>query len=390
MRIALVKPDWGITGGFELLIPHLVEALESRGHEVSRLEVPGPSPDRVVRGTTVPDDIWEAAPEFFGYLSLHDRFATLRVPDVDLVLTTQPGSTAVRHPNKLAVFYHHHRVAYDLADVYVRNRLPGHETHHHGAHLIREIEAPDYDSVGAFLTPSNTVRDRLRRFNSVSDDRLLPYQAAPAFVAAEAGTRKDHVLCVSRHEYTKRTELFVAAAYLGFGLPAVQVGEGGRYPAVREWAARLAAAEAPEEEPWWEPRPWYPDLAEVPESLVCFRGRVDDEELRDLYGRAAVVVAPAYDEDYGLTLLEAMSFGKPVVVCRDGGGLAEMIEDGVTGLVVDPTPRAVAEGVRSLVEWPERMAEMGAAARTASLEYTWERAAEQLLRGVETVMGNPR
>ncbi len=390
MRIALAKPDWGITGGFELVIPHLVDALESEGHEVHRLEVPGPSPERVLRGTAVPDDIWEAAPEFFGYLSVRDRFAALPVPEADLVLTTQPGSTAIRHPRKLAVFYHHHRVAYDLAEIYVHHALPGHETHLHGAQLIRQVEEPDFDSVGAFLTPSDTVRDRLRRFNSVSDDRLLPYQAAPAFVAPEPGSRTEHVLCVSRHEYTKRTELFVAAAYLGFGLPAVQVGEGGRYPAVREWAARLAAAEAPEEEPWWEPRPWYPDLADVPTTLIDFRGRVGDGELTDLYDRAAVVVAPAYDEDYGLTLLEAMSFGKPVIVCRDGGGLTEMVEDGVTGLIVDPTPRAIAEGVNSLVEWPERLAEMGAAARAASLDYTWERAARQLLAGVETVMGGTR
>ena len=56
---------------------------------------------------------------------------------------------------------------------------------------------------------------------------------------------------------------------------------------------------------------------------VEIAGRVDDGHLARLYREAPCVVAPALDEDYGLTAIEAMRSRPPVIVCRDGGGLAE-------------------------------------------------------------------
>ena len=78
------------------------------------------------------------------------------------------------------------------------------------------------------------------------------------------------------------------------------------------------------------------------------------DELGALYRGALCVVAPALDEDYGLTALEAMLHGKPVIVCRDGGGLADLVEDGVTGIVVEPDGPSIAAAVASLTADPER------------------------------------
>src|SRR5207245_11240553 len=112
-----------------------------------------------------------------------------------------------------------------------------------------------------------------------------------------------------------------------------------------------------------------------------------DSELAALYGSALCVVAPAYLEDYGLTALEAMAFGKPVVVCKDGGGLVDFVEDGITGFVVDPNGRALAEAVRTLADDPALARKMGAAAREAGGGYSWGRAAEEILAGLARVAG---
>ena len=63
---------------------------------------------------------------------------------------------------------------------------------------------------------------------------------------------------------------------------------------------------------------------------VSFLGRVDDETLRQEYMACDIFVAPSRFESFGLILLEAMMFSKPVVA-TDIGGMREIINDGVSG-----------------------------------------------------------
>jgi glycosyltransferase involved in cell wall biosynthesis len=73
-----------------------------------------------------------------------------------------------------------------------------------------------------------------------------------------------------------------------------------------------------------------------------------------------VLVAPSRQEPFGTVLAEAMAVGTPVVATRVGG-LAEVVDDGVTGRLVDPgRPDQIAAAVLEVLA---RRAEMGAAAR---------------------------
>jgi glycosyltransferase involved in cell wall biosynthesis len=79
-----------------------------------------------------------------------------------------------------------------------------------------------------------------------------------------------------------------------------------------------------------------------------------------------VLVAPSHQEPFGTVLSEAMAVGTPVVATRVGG-LAEVVDDGVTGLLVEPgEPDALAAAV--LVVLGRREA-MGAAARQAARRF---------------------
>jgi glycosyltransferase involved in cell wall biosynthesis len=136
------------------------------------------------------------------------------------------------------------------------------------------------------------------------------------------GVEPGFVLCVSRLLPYKNVDAVVRAMRLLPMLELVVVGEGPQAAALIQLAD------------------------EIPN--VKFTGRVADSQLRWLYRNAAVLVGASL-EDYGLTPLEASSFGRPVAVLRRGGYLDTVIE-GTTGLFFDDlTPTAIATAVRAAV-----------------------------------------
>lgn len=87
-------------------------------------------------------------------------------------------------------------------------------------------------------------------------------------------------------------------------------------------------------------------LEDLPPNVeLC--GSVTDEALINLYARCKGLICTAMDEDFGMTPLEAMAAGKPVVAVREGGFL-ESIIDGVTGELVDPTSEGLIVGMEKI------------------------------------------
>lgn len=82
---------------------------------------------------------------------------------------------------------------------------------------------------------------------------------------------------------------------------------------------------------------------------VSFLGTVSDEELDQLYRRCDIVVVPSRFESFGLPLIEAMMRGRPVVASAVGG-MEEIVEEGVNGLLVPAEDAdALARALRRLV-----------------------------------------
>jgi glycosyltransferase involved in cell wall biosynthesis len=112
-----------------------------------------------------------------------------------------------------------------------------------------------------------------------------------------------------------------------------------------------------------------PLRARVPGAL----GFVPHDQLERLYGQAAVVVCPSRREGFGVTCLEAMAHGRPVVA-TDVGGLRDLVVDGETGIVVPARdPAALRAALERLLGDRELRSRLGAAGRRRAREgFSWD------------------
>lgn len=107
------------------------------------------------------------------------------------------------------------------------------------------------------------------------------------------------------------------------------------------------------------------------DSHVRFIGRISDEDKVALLHLSKAFVFPSHlrSEAFGISLLEAAMYGKPMISCEIGTGTTYINVDGKTGLAVPPdNPLAFREAMRQLWEDPVAAADMG---RQAQARY-WE------------------
>jgi glycosyltransferase involved in cell wall biosynthesis len=100
---------------------------------------------------------------------------------------------------------------------------------------------------------------------------------------------------------------------------------------------------------------------------------------RDIYEAIDICVVPSrFQEPFGMVAAEAAHFGVPVVATRRGG-LPEIVQDGLTGYLVDAeAPRQLADKLSVLIKDKALREKMGRAARTHAQQFTQERMASQI------------
>jgi glycosyltransferase involved in cell wall biosynthesis len=128
----------------------------------------------------------------------------------------------------------------------------------------------------------------------------------------------------------------------------------------------------------------YPDeLEELAMRLgiaeqVHFAGHQSD--VYPWFDACDIVAHTSFNESFGLVLVEAMALGKPLVAAAEGGPL-EIVEDGVSGMLVPPgQPERLAAALGALLDEPEDAARIGRAARERAQLFSEERMAAEFAR----------
>jgi len=212
----------------------------------------------------------------------------------DLVISSEsgPAKGVLVPPGARHICYCHTpmRYVWDLYQAYSKEWMPAWQRAMFApvSHYLRLWDAASASRVDEFIANSENVRRRIHRAWGRESRVVYPPVAVESFYWREP---EDYYLVVSELVAYKRVDLAVRA-FGRLGRRLRIVGDGPEFKRLRRMAG----------------------------SGIEFCGRVSDETLRELLARARALIVPG-EEDFGLTPVEALASGKPVVALGKGGAL---------------------------------------------------------------------
>ena len=177
-------------------------------------------------------------------------------------------------------------------------------------HFMRQYDFKRAQKVDYFIANSKEVKKRIAKFYRRKAKVIYPPVELPV-TRPGLVSRKDYYLVISRIVGGKGLELAIEAAKkMGFKLKIAGTGSG--------WGKQFNQLKR-------MARQQQDSLGG--QAGVEFVGQVSDKELVKLYSEAKGFLAMAENEDFGITPVEAMSCGTPVIAYRGGGYLETVLED---------------------------------------------------------------
>jgi rhamnosyl/mannosyltransferase len=358
-------------GGMETALRHLAEGLAGAGQRV-RVLVAGDGP------TTRRDDLpgepggliragvaftWNSQPVTLALARLLHRELATFAPDVVHLHTPNPlacwawlraGRRAREHHRRLAVWHH--------SDI-VRQRL--------GGRLVRPIVRRCLAAADGISVSSAQLREGSRELAPWRDRvAVIPFGIDPEPFAVGEPAADAPFLFLGRLVPYKGLDVLLEALVR---VPAARLEIVGAGPLAGSLAARIAAS----------------SLA----GRVRLRGEVPDAELPPLLARSRALVLPSRDhsETFGLSLLEAMAAGLPLIASDLPTGIRQLARPGHTGWLVPPGDAgALAAGLSACLEDPAEARRRGRAGRElVRAHYTRERMAADLLAWYSELLAVP-
>jgi len=177
---------------------------------------------------------------------------------------------------------------------------------------------------------------------------------------ARRATKATDLVFVGRLIDEKRVDLLLEAMHALAGdfpdLRCTVIGDGPERAALEGRATRLGLREQ-----------------------VTFLGRVDGPRVYSVMKAAAILVLPSIREGFGITVAEAQACGAvPVVVRSPMSAAPALVQDGVDGLVCDPTTASLAGALASLLSDSARLAAMSRNAKRGAQRYDWDLLADRM------------
>jgi len=268
-------------------------------------------------------------------LKLSFLFATKFIGEYDIVLFSGDSISAVRNCNRdtKKIYYCHTppRYIYDLHDLYLQKvRWYLRPTFKLACFVFKFLYERDLKKIDFILTNSKNTQTRIQKYLWYKSQVLYPPVDRSRFVWK---TQKDYFLSFARLADAKRVDRIVEAFK---GLPDQRlIVIYGKNDPQREKIFLLAQ--------------WYSNI-----ELITLE---NNDLLYDYIGNARASIYIPIDEDFGMSPVESMSAGKPVLWVNDGG-LKETIIHEKTGYLIDL--EASIQGIQEAVRYlnPEKCLSM--------------------------------
>ncbi|OPX65143.1 MULTISPECIES: glycosyltransferase [unclassified Methanoregula] len=217
--------------------------------------------------------------------------------------------------------------------------------------LHRYFDQRSIRNVDAIVANSENIRNRVKKFYNRDSTIIYPGVDTARFHCCEYG---DFWLSVNRLYPEKRIELQTEVFRR---LPDQILVIAGGYSQGDHTSVYIQKI-----------------MRDLPPN-VSILGEVSEEKLIDLYARCRGLLCTAVDEDFGLTPLEAMASGKPVVAVDEGGFRETVTPD--TGILVHPEPQGISDAIIAVGRSPEKYHE---ACVARAKEFDIRKFADQLKR----------
>ena len=189
-------------------------------------------------------------------------------------------------------------------------------------HLLRIWDRHASTRVDYFIAISENVRQRIKKYYHHDSTVIYPPVGQPPTTInyPKLTTDTSYFLIVGRLFKHKNIDIAIGA-FNKLAWPLVIIGTG----------------------------PEYRRLSKMATGNIKLLGYQPDDIVQSYYANCQAFIMPQ-EEDFGITPIEAMSYGKPVLALARGGAL-EYIEEGVNGeFFEDPTEETLADGVRRLIQ----------------------------------------
>jgi phosphatidylinositol alpha-mannosyltransferase len=378
VRIALVSPySWTYQGGVNRHVEALAEQFLARGHHV-RVLAPWDPPDRRSRWLHRAPAERREPPDYL--IPLGRTVGIGANGAVSNVSVFPDGVTAMRRELR--------KGGYDVVHVHepIAPAL--------GWDAALSTEAPLVGTFHAYSTkalPNHlaTLIGARRAFNRLSA-RIAVSEAAAwtgrrwfggEYTIVPNGVDVDAAPAGPRPPSDELRVLFVGRPEERKGLPVLLTALGGL---VEHVPCRLTVigAELDDIQRYLAD----PELAQH----IDARGRVSGDELWSALHESDLLCAPSLSgESFGMVLTEAFAAGTPVIASNIAG-YNDVVSDGRDGVLVPPAdPQRLAEELQRAHHEPQRLREMGEAARRSAQRYAWPRIADQVGRVYERALAAP-